>query len=131
MRVRVKGEVRWRLTAEIIHSGHASKWESPASRWDEGRACLFAPFDEIATMADIIDTLLADFDLGGEAEAFPADIEDHHVRLALLEALTPEQREEHESSEPCSWAKGLLSEAEDVDEFIVVAILAFHEAQVS
>jgi hypothetical protein len=94
-------------------------------------ACLFAPFDEFAEMGDIVDTLVADFELSGEGDAFPSDIEEHHVRLALLEALSPEQRQEHEAHAPCSWAQDVLSYGDNVDEFIVVAVLSFCDAQVT
>lgn len=65
------------------YRGHPDFWGGNGRRWDSNAGCLFASYDRNTTYADLIDSLVDDFDQGGDFEDCPDWVDSEVIRQAI------------------------------------------------
>lgn len=83
------------LSADVIYSGFPDYWGGDGDRWDDNKGCLFAYYGRDTTLRDLIDSFVDDFNSGGDCDSMPDEITDHDVRIALLEMLSDQGRQDY------------------------------------
>lgn len=83
------------LTATYIYSGMPDFWGGDGRRWEDDKGCIFAYYGRDTTLRDLIDSLVDDFNSGGDCDSMPDEITGDHVRTALLEMLSEQGRADY------------------------------------
>lgn len=101
------------ISVQFIYSGMLDFWGGDGDRWDDNKGCLFASYNHETTMQELVSSFLDDFELGGDCESFPPEVDREDIREAILASFTDQGRADYEADRLCEWAERYANDIGD------------------